>query len=484
METPKMGILETERLFLRRFLPGDCEALHREIYSDHEVVQYYNGDRVFSLDEVRELLPVRRNSGQFGYWTVVLKATGEAIGQVHLDPYANLNWFPLADEAMLLCQTPEVHLGFAFGRRFWGNGYAAEACRELTRYAFCDLRLLRLLGGAGIANTRSINLHERLGFRLTYNVEGVAAVLVNPLASYRIRPFEETDREAAKALDNPVVDWWHNEADGASLHLVVEAIETGEIVGHLQARDRSVPEPSRRPGQCHFMLSVASRHRGRGIGGCLYDRTEAFARQRKASILYAAYQETPDSPAASFLHKRSFAPIERFFASSLILDTFDPTEFTEAVERVHRQGIVLTTYAEVGDTAEHRLGLYALEEAAHAAQPFREVEPYVAEPYSKWEKEFAQRDRSTIFLALAPDTGDYVGVVTGLEWYFTGTHPDWCGRGIATALKVRCLQEAKVRGIGCMATENHEDNRAMIAINRKLGFVFTDPEVACIKRLG
>ena len=35
-----------------------------------------------------------------------------------------------------------------------------------------------------------------------------------------------------------------------------------------------------------------------------------------------------------------------------------------------------------------------------------------------------------------------------------------------------------------METENHEDNAAMLAVNRKLGFVFGVPEVACIKRLG
>jgi mycothiol synthase len=478
-----MPTFETARLTLRRFRPEDAEALHREIYSDHEVVRLYNGDRVFTLEEAREFLPRRRNTGQFGYWTVVLKETVEVIGQVHIDPYVNQNWHRLPEEADLLCKTPEVHLGFAFGRRFWGHGYATEACRELIRYAFCDLHLLRLLGGANIRNERSIRLHGRLGYRLHYHTDDVAAVLVNPLAGYRVRPFEERDREAASALGTIVIDWWHNEVPGASLHLVAEVIETDEIVGHLQGRDRSVPEPSHRPGQFHFAVDVAPAHRGRGIGGALYARLDAFARQRSAHLLYVAYDETPDAPAASFLRERGFTPLERFLPSSIALDTFDPAEFAAAVERVEQQGIVLTTYAALGDSTARRLQLYALEEAAHAVQPFREIEPYVGVAYPTWEEKFLRRDSTTIFLALAPVTEEIVGVITALEWYFTGTHPNWCGRGIATALKVRCMAEAKARGMGCMETENHEDNAPMLAINRKLGFVFATPEVACIKRL-
>lgn len=479
-----MQRFETERLILRRLQEEDAAGFWQEIYSDAEVVRYYNGGKVFTLEEVREFLPRRRNSGQWGYWTVLLRETGELIGQLHLDPYVNEGWYRLPAEGGALCRRPEVELAFAFGKRFWGQGYAAEACRELIRYAFRELRLERLLGGADIHNLRSIRLHERLGYRLYYHAESVTAVLDNPLAAYRVRAFEERDREAASALGTMVIDWWHREAPGASIHLVVEVVETGEIVGHLQGRDRSLPEPSYRAGQCHFALDVAPMHRRKGIGGVLYERLEAFARQRKASMLYAAYVETENAPAASFLRRRGFTPLERFLPSACDLTTFDPEQYIDAFVRVERQGIVLKTYAEWGDSADHRRKLYALEEAAHAVQPFRETEPYVPVAYERWEEEFLQRDLWTVFLALASRGKKPVGVVTSLEWYFTGTHPSWTGRGIATALKVCCMMEAKAHGIGMMKTENHEDNAAMLAINRKLGFVFTEAEVACIKRLG
>ena len=480
-----MRTLETERLILRPFTLDDAEALHQEIYSDREVLHYYNGGKLFTLEEVRTFLPKRFGGQQFGYWAVTRKEDGQLLGQVHLDAYVNAGWYEVPDQDDLSpFQSIEVHLGFAFGKRFWGQGYAAEACRPVIRFAFTDLRLKRLVGGADGRNLPSIRLHERLGYRLYPSSDGTAvnAILENPLTGYAFRPYRAEDRAAASALGTPVIDWWHAKGQEAALHLVAVRNDTREIAGHLQVVDHGVPEPSRRPGQCHLSLNVSPEHRRQGIGGMLYKQAEAFARRRKAHLLYAAYLETEDAPAATFLSQRGFIPLERFYPSCLDLETVDPARFQSAVEKVQAQGIRVLTYAEIGDSAENRRKLYDLEQFAHITQPFREVDPYIAEPYEKWEQEFTKRDPSAIFLAITDSGESWVGVVTGLEWYFTGVHPDWRGRGIATALKVRCVTEAKKRGLTQMETENHGDNLAMLAVNRKLGFVFTTPEVACIKR--
>jgi mycothiol synthase len=74
--------------------------------------------------------------------------------------------------------------------------------------------------------------------------------------------------------------------------------------------------------------------------------------------------------------------------------------------------------------------------------------------------------------------------VTGLVWGFTSVRPEFRGRGIATALKVRAIEMARARGMTRIQTENHQDNAAMLTVNRRLGFVFDAPEVACVKWLG
>ena len=53
---------------------------------------------------------------------------------------------------------------------------------------------------------------------------------------------------------------------------------------------------------------------------------------------------------------------------------------------------------------------------------------------------------------------------------FTGTDPGYRGRGLATAAKRAALRAAAARGVTRVTTSNADENAAMRAINRKLGF--------------
>ena len=119
-------VIETQRLQLREMTPADRPALCR-ILQDSEVMYAYNGP--FSDEEVDEWLErqlARYRQWGYGLWAVVLKATGEMIGQCGLTLQ---QW---NGREML-------EVGYLFQHSHWHQGYATEAARACTDYAFGTL---------------------------------------------------------------------------------------------------------------------------------------------------------------------------------------------------------------------------------------------------------------------------------------------------------------------------------------------------------
>ena len=121
-----MIVIETPRLQLREMTPADRPALCR-ILQDSEVMYAYNGP--FSDEEVDEWLErqlARYRQYGYGLWAVVLKATGEMIGQCGLT-LQHWNGREM------------IEVGYLFQRSHWHQGYATEAARACMDYAFGTL---------------------------------------------------------------------------------------------------------------------------------------------------------------------------------------------------------------------------------------------------------------------------------------------------------------------------------------------------------
>lgn len=116
-------ILETERLILRELTDKDYEALCL-ILQDEETMYAYEG--AFDDRETREWLERQMERYQqwgFGLWAVILKETGELIGQCGL--------------TMQSWKEREVlEVGYLFQRACWHRGYATEAAAACKKYAF------------------------------------------------------------------------------------------------------------------------------------------------------------------------------------------------------------------------------------------------------------------------------------------------------------------------------------------------------------
>jgi RimJ/RimL family protein N-acetyltransferase len=180
-----MKIMETARMVLREFRESDYDDILAHVYSDKEVWGMYSGigDKP---EEIRRRFLNRcyqPSNAEFGFRAVELKRTGRVIGQIHLEPHV-LDRRTIAGDPSSPFGTIEVELAFAFGKEYWGQGLAYEACLPMIDYAFGDLKLPRLVGGALSGNSRSINLQQRLGYTFTpdpLDPTFVVSVLVNTL---------------------------------------------------------------------------------------------------------------------------------------------------------------------------------------------------------------------------------------------------------------------------------------------------------------
>jgi [ribosomal protein S5]-alanine N-acetyltransferase len=145
-------ILETERLVLRRFSPGDAPFI-LELLNDPLWIRFIGERNVRTLDDARAYLekgPLRSYADHgYGLWLVERKSDGGALGMCGL----------VRRQAL-----PDADLGFAFLERYRGMGYALEAAAGALRHAREAFGLERILAIATPANERSARLLAMLGF--------------------------------------------------------------------------------------------------------------------------------------------------------------------------------------------------------------------------------------------------------------------------------------------------------------------------------
>lgn len=143
-------ILSTARLDLREMTAEDLPAL-RAILQDAETMVAYEGafDEAMVQAWLQRMLDRYRDHG-FGMWAVVLRETGEVIGQCGLTVQRIL------DEDV-------IEVGYLFNRAHWHRGYAVEAAAASRDYAFERLGAARVYAQIRDTNLSSMNVAIRLG---------------------------------------------------------------------------------------------------------------------------------------------------------------------------------------------------------------------------------------------------------------------------------------------------------------------------------
>jgi RimJ/RimL family protein N-acetyltransferase len=146
-----LKVLETQRLVLRRFIPGDAGFVF-ELVNDPDWLRFIGDRGVRNLDDARGYIekgPMAMYERHgFSLYCVELKSDGTPIGMCGL-----LKRDTLAD----------VDIGFAFLPRFRARGYAREAAQATLAYGFDVLGLKRIVATTAPDNEASGVLLGRIG---------------------------------------------------------------------------------------------------------------------------------------------------------------------------------------------------------------------------------------------------------------------------------------------------------------------------------
>lgn len=298
-----------------------------------------------------------------------------------------------------------------------------------------------------------------------------------------IRPLQQGDQRAAAALFTATYPGrageaanWHNDDAVGSPRRYVAAAESPQSVVAYGAIWRV------RPGKFRMDLVVSPGWRRRGIGGWLLAHLGDQARIAGAATLQARVEDD-DGESLAFLVARGFAETMRMRHQVLQVAEARLAAQARLPGRLAHRGIVIETLQhEQNRTPACWQRFCDLYNAARDGWP--DPDPGPVDTLTPLE--FQRRHRTyeaevgegadRCFLARADDL--YLGFTSALG---TAVRPDFRGHGIATALKVRAITDARDRGVTTVRTST--GNPAMLRVNERLGFRTTSTEIRLIQTL-
>jgi RimJ/RimL family protein N-acetyltransferase len=152
------GVLETERLILRPAAADDLPWILESMNT--AAVLRYLGGTPRSSDAVAEGLASDIAAfgvpGKHRRWTAFLREGDRRIGRLGL--------FPVHSDAAPPIMGDQPEIGWMLAEEHWGRGYAAEAAREVLRFAFGPLAQPLVWSQTSESNVSSTRMMHSLGF--------------------------------------------------------------------------------------------------------------------------------------------------------------------------------------------------------------------------------------------------------------------------------------------------------------------------------
>ena len=252
-----------------------------------------------------------------------------------------------------------------------------------------------------------------------------------------------------------------------------------EVDGRFAALgEAGEPYWSLQEGKVHLCVEVDPDFLNRGIGTRLFADLEAMARARGPVHRLITGTQADSAEATRFLSERGFKVVLRVPISESDLPAFDETPFVRKLEQARSHGIRLVGLAGlVRDQADCMERYWRFDTSIGLGIPGPEPPtPRPLETFSRQKLENPGFASAVTHVAVHGD--EWAGVSelkidpgqpeigsTGL----TGVARPWRRKGLATALKLKVLRQARAKGVRRVITDNGE-NSPMFQINLRLGF--------------
>lgn len=143
----------TKRLFLRKLSLNDAGTLFN-YWSDPDVTKYLNVTTFKNKEQAYSMIRLLNslyNNKDGIRWAIVTKKDDTVIGTCGYN-----NWIKKSSRG---------EIGYELGKKYWGNGYATEAVKEIIKYGFKSMNLNRIEAFTVPEAASSINLLKKLGFK-------------------------------------------------------------------------------------------------------------------------------------------------------------------------------------------------------------------------------------------------------------------------------------------------------------------------------
>lgn len=148
-----LPILETERLILRKVTLKDIEDMY--LYgSDEEVSKYVTWDTHKTISDTKgfvEFVLNKYKNKQVAPWGIEYKENGNFIGTIDF-----VWWQPNHKTA---------EIGYVISKDYWGKGLTTEAVKEIVRFGFNQMDLVRIQARCFVENIGSSRVMEKSGMK-------------------------------------------------------------------------------------------------------------------------------------------------------------------------------------------------------------------------------------------------------------------------------------------------------------------------------